>query len=410
MNIQRLQQTLQTINEFGATNYGITRLAYTQTYKDALNYFIDLCEEEKLSVRVDSCGNVIARREGEDPNLPVVACGSHMDTVIQGGGYDGTLGVVAALEVIRSLNEENITTKHPIELIVFACEESTRFGVSTIGSKAMTGLLDKNALSKLKDRNGVSIQEAFEEVSLDFQKIDSVVRNPEEFKVFLELHIEQGPVLEAEKIQVGIVTGIAAPTRLRVQIKGKASHSGTTPMNSRQDALAAAAEIILAVEEAAIAETHLGTVGTVGACNVLPGAMNVIPDSVTMLIEVRGTSVESKDFVITQLYHLFSTLEQKRGVTITPELLNNEKPVLLQQEVVQSITKTCEQLRISYIEMGSGAGHDSMNMALLCPTGLIFIPCKDGLSHHPDEFTSSSEMETGVRLLKQEILHWAIEC
>lgn len=224
MNMQRLQQTLTTINRFGATGKGITRLAYTNVYRDAMDYFIGLCEEEGLAVRVDACGNIIARREGEDSRLPVVACGSHLDTVIQGGGYDGTLGVVAALEVIRQINEERITTKHPIEIIAFACEESTRFGVSTLGSKAMTGSVNKEIVSKLYDKNGISIQEAFRECSLDFEAIGDAARQPDEYKLFLELHIEQGPVLELEHKQVGIVTGIAAPTRLHVHVEGKASH------------------------------------------------------------------------------------------------------------------------------------------------------------------------------------------
>lgn len=410
MDVQQFLQTLNGINKFGATRHGMTRLAYSQTYQEAMEYFIELCVEEKLAIRIDAAGNLIARREGADPELPVVACGSHLDTVIQGGEYDGTLGVVAALEVIRSLNEDRIATKHPIEIIVFACEESTRFSMSTIGSKAMAGLIHPESISRLKDRDGVSIQEAFRSASLNFDEIGRAARRAEEIKVFLELHIEQGPVLEYERKQVGIVKGIAAPTRLRVHIQGKASHSGTTPMNRRKDALAAAAQIILGVEQAALTELSYGTVGTVGVCEVQPGAMNVVPGSAELLVDIRGISVESKSRVIDKLYPLFRSLESERGVAITPELLHDEKPVLLQEDVASSIASTCEQLGISFLHMASGAGHDAMNMARLCPTGLIFIPCKDGLSHHPDEFASVEDIEVGLRLLKQEILNWAVAC
>ncbi|MFD2116689.1 Zn-dependent hydrolase [Paenibacillus yanchengensis] len=410
MNVNRLLATLSHINQYGANQHGkgITRLAYTPLYEEALRDFIGLCEAEKMTVRVDAFGNMIARREGTNPKLPVVALGSHMDTVIQGGEYDGTLGVVAALEVIRSLNEEEIETIHPIELIVFACEESARFGASTLGSKAMTGLLDTYSVSNLRDKNGITIQQAFQDYSLDFQKIDKVIRKREEFKVFLELHIEQGPILEMQRKKIGIVTGIASPTRIEVRIQGKASHSGTTPMNDRQDALVAAAEIILEVEHAAKEESAFGTVGTVGVCMVQPGAMNVIPDSVHLQLEVRGTSEQSKNNVLDSLFRLFRELEERRGVVINPSVIIVERPVLLSKEVVNMLTDCSNTLDLSYIHMTSGAGHDAMSMGHLCPTGLIFIPCREGLSHHPDEYASAEDIEAGLQLLKEATLRFAI--
>lgn len=409
-NIQRLMAALSRINQFGADpkGEGITRLAYSKTYMEALEDFKEICEAEQMAVRVDAFGNLIARREGKDPKLPAVALGSHMDTVNHGGEYDGTLGVAAALEVIRSLNEERIETVHPIELIVFACEESARFGSSTLGSKAMTGLLDTYAVSNLRDKNGITIQQAFRECSLDFQNIGEAIRRREELKVFLELHIEQGPLLESQRKQIGIVTGIASPTRIQVHVSGKASHSGTTPMNDRQDALAAAAEIILKVESEAKKESEFGTVGTVGVCMVQPGAMNVIPDSVTLQLEVRGTSEQSKNNVLDSLFRLFRELEDQRGVIINPAVISVERPVLLSKEVVAKLTECSEAMDLSYIRMTSGAGHDAMSMAHICPTGLIFIPCREGLSHHPDEFAAVEDIEAGLRLLKEAVLTYAI--
>lgn len=407
MNIARLEKTLNDINRFGYSDKGITRLAYSNIERKAVKYVAHLCEQEGMEVRIDSVGNMIARREGNNPKLPVVACGSHIDTVNPGGKYDGTIGVVGALEVVRSLNEKGIVTEHPIEIICFACEESSRFGVSTIGSKAMTGILKKESISNLIDKEGISIGEALSECSLDIDGIESSNRRKEEFKVFFEMHIEQGPLLEKEGKQVGIAIGIAAPTRFELQIQGKASHSGTTPMNYRKDAFLGAAEIALDLEEAAKMEQANGTVGTVGVCEVQPGAMNVVPSFVEMKIDIRGTSIESKNKVIENLYLSVNHLKQKRGLQIVVNQLSNESPIELSDEVIDSLTSSCKLNDFSYLHMPSGAGHDAMNMAKHCPTGLIFVPSKDGLSHHPDESTDIEQIGIGVILLETEIIKWA---
>ncbi|PAF21353.1 allantoate amidohydrolase [Terribacillus saccharophilus] len=407
MDLKRLEKTLHDINQFGHSKEGVTRLAYSKEERQAAELFSNLCRQEGMNVRIDSCGNVIARREGTNPNLPVVACGSHLDTVIQGGEYDGTLGVIAALEVVRSLNDKGIKTKHPIEIIAFACEESSRFGVSTIGSKAMAGLLKKESVAELRDSEGKSITDLFSECSLNFNEIERSIRKKEDFKVFFELHIEQGPVLERQLKQIGIVTGIAAPTRFEINIKGQALHSGTTPMHYRKDAFLGAAEIALQLEQAAIIEASNGTVATVGACEVKPGSMNVIPDLATMKIDIRGTSLDSKNRVIEELFTSIKQVEEKRNISIEYKELSNERPINLDKVVTQSLAESCEQKGYAYMHMASGAGHDAMNMAKLCATGLIFVPSKDGLSHHRDEYTAIEQIGIGVSLLEMEILKWA---
>ncbi|MBO8162162.1 MAG: Zn-dependent hydrolase [Brevibacillus sp.] len=407
MNVSRMEQTLQEINRIGRSTRGMIRLAYSPEEQAARDYLVTLCKQAGLQVRIDACGNVIARREGRNPELPAVACGSHLDTVIQGGRFDGTMGVVAALEVVRSLNDKGIETEHPIEIICFACEESSRFGVSTIGSKAMAGLLKKEQIAHLRDKDGVSIQEAFAACSLDFSQIEQAARRKEELRVFFELHIEQGPVLEQERKQIGIVNGIAAPTRLQVVVQGKASHSGTTPMHLRKDALAGAAEIVLELELAAKEEAHHGTVATIGVCEVKPGAMNVIPDSVELKVDIRGCSPASKAVVLKKLMYAFEAVKEERGLEIDWHLLSEEHPVHLDPAVAASIADSCEKLGFSYLHMSSGAGHDAMNMAKLCPTGLIFVPSTDGLSHHPDEYTAMEDIAAGVALLEEEIMKWS---
>lgn len=411
MNINRLEKTMQQFSRIGASpENGITRLAYTKEHREANDYFIELCLKEGMTVATDACGNVIARREGAEPGLPAVACGSHLDTVQQGGRYDGTVGVIAGLEVIRSLNERKVITKHPLEIISFACEESARFGVSTIGSKAMTGKLPKGDAESWQDKNGITFREALAACSLSLDGIEAAARGPEQLKAFFELHIEQGPVLEKEQKGIGIVMGISAPTRLQVTIQGKASHSGTTPMKMRKDALLGAAEIIAGVEQAALSEAERGTVATVGVCEVSPGAMNVVPDSVKLKIDIRGTVMESKRSVLKQLAAIFNSIRSRRGLGITEQLISDELPVSLSEEVTASLAETCGRIGLSYLYMNSGAGHDSMNMANLCPTGLIFVPSKNGLSHHPEEYSSIEHIAQGVRLLEEEMVHWAIPC
>ncbi|WP_191559500.1 Zn-dependent hydrolase [Metabacillus idriensis] len=407
MNFTRLAKSIDEINQFGYSDKGITRLAYSKLERQAVEYFGRLCIEQGMEVKIDTCGNLIARREGRYSSLPAVACGSHLDTVINGGNYDGTLGVMAALEVIRSLNDQKIITDHPLEIICFACEESSRFGVSTLGSKAMSGQLDVKDLINLKDRDGISIQKAFLNCSLNISEINKSSRSKKDFKAFFELHIEQGPILEKEKKQIGIANGIAAPTRFEVRIQGKAAHSGTTPIKYRQDAFLGAAEIALEVERLAKIEAENGTVATVGVCEVKPGAMNVVPDAVNISIDIRGTSMESKNRMVYGLRKYISQFQQKRRLYIDMKDLVNELPVVLDSYVIDSLIKSCEKHNISYMKLPSGAGHDSMNMAALCPTGLIFLPSKEGVSHHKDEFTSPDDISIGTSLLKEVIIEWS---
>lgn len=409
MCIQRINNMIDNLNQFNRSKTGVTRLAYTKEEQEAKQFFIQMCEREGMHIREDACGNVIAKRNGWDPSLPAVSCGSHLDSVIQGGKYDGTVGVVAALEVIRRLNEKEVETKHPIELICFAAEESTRFGVSTIGSKAMAGLVDEKRMSGLRDRQGVSLVEAFKACGLNAGRITECKRRKEELKAFFEVHIEQGVTLETQKKQVGIVTSIAAPTRLQVYVKGQASHSGATLMHLRKDALLGGSEIALGLENVAKAESKNGTVATVGVFDVEPGAINIVPGAVNMQIDIRGTSSQSKLNVLNELINIFSRVERNRGLSVEWKMLSVEEPVQLDEAVIKSLSDTCKELELSYILMTSGAGHDAMNMAKICPTGLIFVPSQGGVSHHPDEYTSIENIAAGVDLLESVVKKWAIE-
>ena len=267
--------------------------------------------------------------------------------------------------------------------------------------------MDKEKYRNLKDQDGITMEKAFALCALDFNSIDEASRKNEEFKAFFELHIEQGPILINNEKKIGVVTGIAAPERFIFKIIGKASHSGTTPMNMRKDALLGASEIALALEKAAIREQENGTVATVGVINIQSGAMNVIPGEVEMKVDIRSTSLQSRNRVLDELHEVIASVKEKRQLDVQSLVISSEEPVLLDADVIDSLTKICEESGLPYELMPSGAGHDAMNMARLCPTGLIFIPSVDGLSHHPNEYTPMEDVLLGIDVLEQAVLHYA---
>ncbi|MFD1781020.1 Zn-dependent hydrolase [Fredinandcohnia salidurans] len=405
---ERYQILFNKINQYNSGDKGITRIAYTNEEQTCTHAFMRMCKAEGLDIRMDQCGNVIARREGRIKGLPPVLVGSHLDTVYQGGKYDGVVGVTAALEVVKRLNIQGVETDHPIEIISFACEESARFGVSTVGSKAMTGQFDKEKFRYLKDRDGITMEDALSLCALDIDSVDEASRVNEDIKAFLELHVEQGPVLLNNGKKIGIVTGIAAPVRLFIKILGTASHSGTTPMNMRKDALLGASEIALELEKVAMQEQDYGTVATVGVVDVHSAAMNVVPGEVEIKVDIRSTSVESRQRVLDHLYNTIHIVERKRQLQINSREIISEEPVLLSKEIYGVTKNICEKKGLSYQLMASGAGHDAMNMTKLCPTGLIFVPSVDGLSHHPDEYTEIGDIIAGIDVLEEIVVHYAM--
>ncbi|MGG0668623.1 Zn-dependent hydrolase [Lederbergia citrisecunda] len=407
MKLERLRQSFEELARFTDEGEGINRLAYTETERNARDFLIEQFECAGLTVRTDYAGNVIARREGKFPDLPVVATGSHIDSVYAAGEFDGTAGVLVALEVMCSLADAGVETDHPLEVIIFACEESARFGASTLGSKAMTGRLDPAYTRSLADKTGVTLMQAFEENGLDLEEVHLAMRFQDEIKAFVELHVEQGPVLEKQGKAIGVVSAIAAPIRFHVHVDGTADHSGTTPMDYRHDALLGGAEIALSVERAALAELEHGTVGTVGVFSIQPGAMNVVPGSADLYVDIRGTSRESRQRVAAVLETALNDVAKARGLNIWMDKISEEEPVQMDSKLVAELKAICEERGVAWLEMPSGAGHDAMNMASLCPTSMIFVPSKDGLSHNPAEYTSMEQLMEGADILRAILLQQA---
>lgn len=404
MKLERLRQSFEELARFTEKGEGINRLAYTKTEREARDFLIKQFKLAGLKVRTDYAGNVIARREGRFPDLPVVATGSHIDSVYVAGEFDGTAGVLVALEVMRSLADEGVETDHPLEAIIFACEESARFGASTLGSKAMSGRLDPAYTRSLTDKHGITLMQAFEENGLDLEEVHLAMRFQDEIKAFVELHVEQGPVLERQGKAIGVVSAIAAPIRFHVHVGGTADHSGTTPMDYRHDALLGGAEIALAVEKAALEEVEHGTVGTVGVFSIQPGAMNVVPGAADLYVDIRGTDRDSRQRVVAALESAVNDVAKARGLDIWMDELSSEEPVQMDSQLVAELKAICEEQGVSWLEMPSGAGHDSMNMASLCPTGMIFVPSKDGISHNPAEYTSMEQLMAGAEILRAFML------
>ncbi|TMW70463.1 M20 family metallo-hydrolase [Alteribacter natronophilus] len=402
-----LERTLKELNLTETMNpaEGFTRLSYTDEEWAALACFKEKAEELGLSVRQDEAGNVIARWEperDEERRLPAVATGSHLDTVANGGGYDGAAGVLCALGAVKKLRDSGFSPRRPIEVICFASEESARFGVSTIGSKAMSGLLDALSLKDVTDRDGVTVKEAVESRGLNWDGIGSAERARDEIASFLELHIEQGMRVEEAGAHFGAVTAIACPIRLHVNISGKAGHTGTTPMNRRQDAFAAAAPLVTFVYERAgelSEQNELPIVATCSTVDVTPNVMNVIPGKADIGVDIRSVDDSIKEQLEGEIRNKCAEIEQSYDVGIAVEKLVHNPSVFLDADVHGKILAAGEETGLTPYVLESGAGHDVMNMQAKWPSGMIFIPCRDGLSHHPDEHADPDDLLKGVKLI-----------
>lgn len=400
---QDMENLFEKLKTFCATNQGkgVTRLAYTEVDQSAHRYMLELMIEMGFSVREDAVGNIFCRLPGKQRELPAVGTGSHLDTVPDGGAYDGALGVFAGLYALMQFEPEQLT--HDLELVIFRAEESSRFGFSCIGSKVLLGAVDRPKWALNCDDSGKNYFEVLDSNGYQSQEIESCELTNDYFSAFVELHIEQGKRLELEGKTIGIVNGIAAPTRYSVHVKGHADHSGATPMYQRHDALVASAAIIDNLNRAACKESVWGTVGTIGKLNVYPNSMNVIPGDVKFLVDVRGIEPDSISRVTDSLKNAINKSAYDNSVSIDIREISSEQPVKLDNQICQIIEKHCIDDGIKYMTMLSGAGHDSMNLAKKFPTAMIFVPSKDGISHHPDEFTHFSDIIVAANLLKETL-------
>ena len=399
VNQARLEERIFDLAEFGLQENGETeRVAFSDADIEARNWVIKTLKGFGMEVKVDAAGNIIGTRKGTDASKKPIAFGSHIDRVPNGGNYDGCVGSMAALEVIETLNENNIKTNHPLEVIVFPNEEG-----GVMGSRAMAGNLGKSALGVINS-TGYSMGEGIMRIGGDTTKLKEAKREKGSLAAFLELHIEQGGKLEKENLDIGIVEGIVGLNWWDVVFTGFANHAGTTPMNARQDALLAAAKYIVAVNE--VTNSFEGTqVGTVGRIKAEPGAPNVIPGKVTASLEIRDLSSE----VIQNVYQAIKqrTEEIAEASNVSVEFLpldTTAEPALTDTSIQKEIESSTKSLGLSYQYMPSGAGHDTQDISRFAPVGMIFVPSKGGISHSPKEFTSAEDMANGANVLLHSIL------
>jgi ureidoglycolate amidohydrolase len=393
-------ETLATISD--AEPPAVTRIVFTPTDLKARAWVISRCEEAGLTVRLDAIGNIFARWIGADPAAPAVGTGSHIDAIPNAGKYDGVVGVLGGLEAICALRRSGFRPKNSLELLVFATEEPTRFGIGCLGSRLLSGTLSADAAGRLTDRDGESMDEVRRKAGLNGYLQD--VKLPRGYyKGFLELHIEQGPLLERAQTPLGIVLSIAAPASLRISVEGASGHAGGVLMPDRKDALCAAAELILAIESAARSSGAADTVATVGICEVFPGAVNSIPSRVHMTLDIRDTDQARRDSVMQVIERTSRSISAKRLVSIQSELLNADAPADCAPEVRAALSNSCRQHGFSFLEMVSRAYHDSLFLSRIAPTGMLFIPCRNGYSHRPDEYAAPEDIARGALVLAESL-------
>ena len=399
VNQQRMENRILELGKIGKDAEGRNyRVAFSKADQQGREYVMNIMKKAGLEVTIDFGGNIIGRRKGNDPSKKPISFGSHIDMVPDGGNYDGCVGSIGAIEVIETLNENKIFTDHPLELIIFSNEEG-----GLIGSKALIGKLTKEGLDVIS-QSGLTMREGIKAIGGDPDRLNEIIRKKGDLAAYLELHIEQGGILDQEKINIGVVEGIVGIEDWEITVEGFANHAGATPMNNRQDALLAASRLVIAINE--VINSHEGRqVGTVGKISALPGAFNVIPGKVNMSLEIRDLSQEKIFMLFGEIEKRAAEIAIKSNTKISFKNLNVAAIAAPMNELIrEKIIASAKKLNLSYKSMPSGAGHDAQEMSTITPSGMIFIPSVGGISHSPNEFSKAVDMANGANVLLHTIL------
>jgi len=391
----------------------VTRIVFSPDDLRARTWLKELAAAEDFEVRDDAVGNIFIRWPGTEPDLPAVATGSHIDAIPHAGMYDGTVGVLGGLEAMRALKRSGLRPRRSIELVMFTSEEPTRFGIGCLGSRLLSGTLEAARADALREANeptDTARTLADVRAAAGFTGPLSSVHLPHNhYHAWLELHIEQGPLLEREGIPIGIVTSIAAPASYRFTITGLGGHAGALLMPDRKDALCAGAEVILSVEKNALASGSGDTVATVGTLAIYPGAVNSVPSRVILQLDIRDTDPTRRESVMRNIRRDYVDMAQRREVAIIEELVNADAPAQCSPHIVQLLEQICAEQNIASKKLVSRAYHDSLFMAPIAPIAMIFIPCRNGVSHRPDEYAAPTDILQGTRVLAQALARLASE-
>jgi allantoate deiminase len=374
----------------------LTRLYLSDAHRRAADATLRLMQEAGLNARIDALGSVIGRVEGADPEAPALLIGSHIDSVVDAGRYDGNLGVVLGIVVVEALKQQGIAPACPIEIVAFGDEENVRFPTNLSTSQALAGRFNPAWLDG-RDQDGVSFRDALIRFGGDPGGAAALARDPARYRGYIEVHIEQGPLLEAKRLPVGIVSAINGITRARASVIGEAGHAGTVPMNMRRDALAAVAEMIGIVERAG--STRTDTVATVGAAQVQPGAINVIPGRVDFTLDARSPDDAVRLAMVQDIVTECQAAAQRRNVSFTIEPFMESPATPMDKDLIARLEEAVRSLGIEPLHLSSGAGHDAVAMANLCPSAMLFVRCKDGISHNPAESITTEDVDVAARVL-----------
>lgn len=407
---QRIWTDIKTLDKYNDTpGEGTTRVLFTEVELGGREYIKKRMRENGLEVREDAIGNIYGKLPGTEKDLAPVWTGSHIDTVLKGGMFDGTIGVIGGMEALRQINESGLIHKRDIEVIVFTSEEPTRFGLGCLGSRALAGELTIKDMEALRDKDGITLAQTLRTVGYNLSEYSNVKKKKGDVFASVELHIEQGAVLERKNIKIGVVTTISAPTDISISIKGTQEHAGATPMYMRKDALSAAAEIILQIEGFARNSENDNTVATVGKLQIFPGATNVVPGEVRFSVDMRSPVMSEKEKMISNLEQVIERVKAVREVEITKKMVTNDTPTKADPMIVKKIESVCNRSGSKYLRMVSGAYHDSMFVSKFAPFGMIFIPCREGISHDKDEWAELEDIAMGTDLLAETLFELSNE-
>ncbi|HEV2388073.1 MAG TPA: Zn-dependent hydrolase [Candidatus Acidoferrales bacterium] len=398
----RLRQTLEKLSTFGRNpDGGVTRLGFSPADMAARQYVMDLMKQAGLAVRVDPAGNIFGSRPGTQ-KLPLLLFGSHIDSVPHGGNFDGDVGSLGAIEVIRALNDRRVTTRHPLEVVVWANEEGDHFGVGIFGSSAAAGVLAPAVLNR-RDDQGLTLADWLRRYGQDPARISQAKITPGSVGAYVELHIEQGAVLDRAKIPIGVVQGIVGIGWWDCVATGFANHAGTTPMNRRQDALVAASKAVIALRDEVRAQPGR-QVGTTGFMKVEPGARNIIPGRVEFPVEIRDLDASKINRIWARVQARFAQIARDENVPVRCSLLDFDQPAKANPMIQQTIRDAARSAGLAFLDMPSGAGHDAQNAARFTRMGMIFVPSRNGISHSPLEFTPWKDVGNGAEVLYRTIV------
>lgn len=400
VNQQRIMQRIEKFASFNSNEeHGISRFSYSLDDTSARKWLVEICSELQLTVTTDPVGNIRARYEGSNPELKPIQIGSHMDSVRNGGKYDGIVGVVGALEVLSVMRENHYIPTRPVELIVFAEEEGSNFGTTMVGSKSLVGKLSLKDLEALHNEEGQTATEVMRNAGLNPEKMDGYLLKSGDIDAMMELHIEQGIVLDRRNKRLGVVAAIAGMTTLTVTVQGESNHAGATPMNMRKDPMSAAALLIAEIEDIAAHQVQESTVTTVGVISCKPNMPNVIPGEVSFTVDIRDIDADAIQTTIDKIHASADKIAAERGVTISFHTIGSSFPIRLSRRVMDVISKSVAACSDSWMTMNSGAVHDAAMMAAITDVGMIFVPSVNGKSHNPEEYTAPEDIALGCQAL-----------